>query len=141
MALPVKKKIRSKSTGKVKFVETIIGQDDAEVTLKYFSEKQAIDVVKNTWNRDILQRWLDEEMRHKGDGAGGGSVTQEQVGDLSRSFQAVAEVGSGDSWLATTRYGVDFIALRNETIIGFMPTGPIGPGCGPFGPLGGCGPC
>jgi hypothetical protein len=68
-----------------------------------------------------------------GQGAAGGATTAEQVGDLSRSFQYIAEVGSGDSWLATTRYGIDFIALRNETVIGVMPTGrarpPIGYSC------------
>lgn len=42
-----------------------IGQDDEPVALKYFAENRAIEIVKGTLNRDILQRWLDEETRHK----------------------------------------------------------------------------
>ena len=53
----------------------------------------------------------------QGAGPGGGAVTQEQVGDLSRSFQSIAEMGSGDAVLMTTRYGIDFVALRKETIV------------------------
>jgi hypothetical protein len=60
----------------------------------------------------------------QGAGASGGAVTQEQVGELSRSYQFIGEVGSGDSWLATTRYGIDFIELRNETIVPMMSTRP-----------------
>lgn len=50
-------------------------------------------------------------------GSGGGAVTDESVGDLSRSFATVFEPGSGDAALMTTRYGIDFVELRNETII------------------------
>jgi hypothetical protein len=53
----------------------------------------------------------------QGGGSAGGAVTAEQVGDLSRSYQYIGEVGSGDGWLATTRYGIDFVELRNSTII------------------------
>lgn len=64
-----------------------------------------------------------------GQGSGGGAVTQEQVGDLSRSFQSIAETGSGDAALMTTRYGIDFVELRNETIVPMMSTrGAILPG-------------
>jgi hypothetical protein len=62
---PVEKKVRDKKTGKKKVIKLVLGQDDAEMTLRYFDEKQAIAIVKETWNRDILQRWLDEEMRHR----------------------------------------------------------------------------
>jgi hypothetical protein len=48
-----------------KTVEKIIGQDDEEITLKYFSDSRAVEIVKGTLNRDILQRWMDEETRHK----------------------------------------------------------------------------
>ena len=57
-------------------------------------------------------------------GSGGGAVTGESVGDLSRNFATVGEAGSGDAQLNTTRYGQDFIALRNETIVTPMATGP-----------------
>ncbi len=53
----------------------------------------------------------------QGGGSAGGPVTQEQVGDLSRSYQSIAEIGSGDAVLMTTRYGIDFVALRKETIV------------------------
>lgn len=52
----------------------------------------------------------------QGGGPAGGALTQEQVGDLSRSFQAIGTPGSGDAELSTTRYGLDFIALRRETL-------------------------
>lgn len=48
-----------------KMVTKIIGIDDSEVNVKDFSESRAIEIVKDTLNRDILQRWLDEETRHK----------------------------------------------------------------------------
>lgn len=72
----------------------------------------------------------------QGGGPAGGALTQEQVGDLSRSFQSIAEPGSGDAPLMTTRYGIDFVALRKETIVTFgavvgsRPRPPWGwPGC------------
>lgn len=52
-----------------------------------------------------------------GGGSAGGPVTAEQVGDLSRSYQSMAEPGSGDAALMTTRYGIDFVALRKETVV------------------------
>jgi hypothetical protein len=55
---------------------------------------------------------------HGGEGAGGGAVNNEAVGDLSRGFDTVFEIGSGDAALMTTRYGIDFIALRSETVMG-----------------------
>lgn len=48
-----------------KLVTKIIGQTDEEVSLKHFTETRAIAIVKGTLNRDILERWLDEETRHK----------------------------------------------------------------------------
>jgi hypothetical protein len=54
----------------------------------------------------------------QGGGSAGGAVTAEQVGELSRSYQFIGEIGSGDAPLMTTRYGVDFVALRKENIIG-----------------------
>lgn len=58
----------------------------------------------------------------QGDGAGGGAVTNEQVGDLSRAFATCFDATAGDSVLRTTRYGIDFIALRKETIVTGMTT-------------------
>ena len=48
-----------------KKITKIIGQDDEEVSLKFFNEVKAIEILKGTLNRDILQRWMDEETRHK----------------------------------------------------------------------------
>lgn len=66
-------------------------------------------------------------------GSGGGAVTQESVGDLSRSFGTVGVQGNGDEQLMTTRYGQEFVALRNETIVTANVTGstilPPWPGC------------
>jgi hypothetical protein len=56
-------KVKDPKTGKL--VEKIIGADDREISLSFFDDKKAIDIVKNTYNRDILQRWIDEETRHK----------------------------------------------------------------------------
>lgn len=60
----------------------------------------------------------------QGGGPSGGAVTAEQVGDLSRSFATVFQPGSGDAALMTTRYGIDFVALRRETIVSGMVAGP-----------------
>ncbi len=56
-------------------------------------------------------------------GSGGGAVTSEAVGDLSRGFATVGVPGSGDQELLTTRYGQDFVALRRETIVSAGVTG------------------
>lgn len=58
----------------------------------------------------------------QGAGPTAGALTQESVGDLSRSFQACFEPGSGDALLRTTRYGIDFVALRRETVVSGMTT-------------------
>lgn len=57
--------VRDKRTGKLKKVERMIGADDSPIRLKYFDEKTAIEVVKSAFDRDMLQRWEDEETRHK----------------------------------------------------------------------------
>lgn len=51
--------------GKKKKIIKVIGLDDAPIKLKYFPDKMAISVVKSTWDRDLLSRWLDEERRFK----------------------------------------------------------------------------
>lgn len=48
-----------------KKIAKVVGQDDSEITLEVFPERRAIDIVKNTYDRDLIQRWLDEETRHK----------------------------------------------------------------------------
>lgn len=48
-----------------KTITKIVGQTDEEISLKLFSEVKAIQIAKGTLNRDILERWLDEETRHK----------------------------------------------------------------------------
>lgn len=60
-----KAKVRVRGTnGKVKLVERVIGADDKPIRLKHFDIKMAVKLVKGTLNRDMLQRWLDEERRH-----------------------------------------------------------------------------
>lgn len=69
----------------------------------------------------------------QGGGPAGGALTAEQVGDLSRSFATVGEPGSGDADMRTTRYGIDFVALRKETFVtarsAYMPIHPPFPRC------------
>ena len=48
-----------------KKIKKVVGMDDEEISLKLFSEARAIEICKDTLNRDILQRWIDEETRHK----------------------------------------------------------------------------
>lgn len=48
-----------------KKVTKVIGQDDEEIVLKDFSDSKAVEVVGGTLNKDLLQRWDDEENRHK----------------------------------------------------------------------------
>jgi hypothetical protein len=43
----------------------ILGIDDNELRLTELPEHKAIKVAKDTFNREILQRWIDEETRHK----------------------------------------------------------------------------
>jgi hypothetical protein len=49
-------------TGKKK---KTLGQDDEPFNLKDLTDSKAIEVVKSTFNREILQRWSDEENRSK----------------------------------------------------------------------------
>lgn len=58
-----------------------------------------------------------------GGGEAGGPLTQESVGDLSRSFATIFQPGAGDAPYMTTRYGVEFIELRRETIVSAMVSG------------------
>lgn len=43
----------------------VLGQTDAEIHVTDMSEDDAIECVKGTFSRPMLQRWLDEETRHK----------------------------------------------------------------------------
>lgn len=65
----------------------------------------------------------------QGGGSSGGAITDESVGDLSRSYQYIGEVGSGDAGYMVTRYGIEYINLRNETVptLGLARTGFIPP--------------
>jgi hypothetical protein len=53
------------TSGKIKKVVKTLGQDDSPVKLKYFDEVSAMKIAKATFNRDMLQEWLDEENRSK----------------------------------------------------------------------------
>ena len=64
MEAVVKTKVRTKA-GKLKTVEKAIGQDDAEFRIKKLDEKMALAIIKDTFNREMLQRWLDEETRSR----------------------------------------------------------------------------
>lgn len=48
-----------------KKITKVVGIDDEQVVLQQFPEPRAIKIAKETWDRGILQRWLDEETRHK----------------------------------------------------------------------------
>ncbi len=51
--------------GKTKLKKVILGGDDRPLKLRWLDEKMAIIMVKSMFVRDILQRWTDEETRHK----------------------------------------------------------------------------
>ena len=65
----------------------------------------------------------------KNGGHGAGGISQETVGDLSRTFAQTFDVTRGDSQLLTTRYGIDYVQLRKETFVSAMTTGWPGPRC------------
>jgi hypothetical protein len=66
----------------------------------------------------------------QGGGSAGGAVTDESVGDLSRAFAPMFDVTRGDALLLSTRYGIDYVQLRKETLITGMSTGgAVRPGC------------
>lgn len=48
-----------------KKVTLTIGMDDKPINLTDLSETRAIQVAKETYNREMLQRWVDEDNRHK----------------------------------------------------------------------------
>jgi hypothetical protein len=50
--------------GRKKVTKTV-GEDDSELHVKDLDEKKAIEVIKATFNRDMLQRWMDEETRSR----------------------------------------------------------------------------
>jgi hypothetical protein len=62
-----------------------------------------------------------------GQGAAGGALTNEQVGDVQRGYGQVGDQASGDAALMTTRYGIDYVALRKETVVSCLVTGPATP--------------
>jgi hypothetical protein len=64
MAVQVEIKQRTPS-GKIKKIVKLVGQDDKPVKLKYFNEVDSVKIVKSTFNREMLQEWLDEERRHR----------------------------------------------------------------------------
>lgn len=62
-------------------------------------------------------------MGGKGGGVGG-VLTSQSVGDVSRGYSPIAQAGNGDDAMMTTRYGIEFVALRRETIGSFTSAGP-----------------
>lgn len=68
-------------------------------------------------------------------GGAGGALTSESVGEISRSFGTIGSPDSSDAEYLTTRYGAEYVALRNQTIVtGFVTQDYFGGGFG-----GGCG--
>jgi hypothetical protein len=65
MEYEAKIKIKDPKTGRPKTVTRMVGADDKPVKLKWFDEITAKKIVTETLNRDMLQRWMDEETRHK----------------------------------------------------------------------------
>lgn len=57
-------------------------------------------------------------------GGTGGAVMSEGVGSLSRSYGGVGDSTGPDAELMTTRYGQNFISLRNTFVVSMMVTGP-----------------
>lgn len=43
----------------------LVGPEDEQVRLRWFDTSRACQIVKGTFDRDLLQRWEDEETRHK----------------------------------------------------------------------------
>lgn len=50
--------------GKKKTVVSI-GMDDEPLNLKDLSDGKALTIIKDTYKQDILNRWFDEDNRHK----------------------------------------------------------------------------
>lgn len=56
-------KVTVKKGGKL--VTKLVGPEDEQIKIRWFDEKRALSIVKDTYNREILQRWLDQETRTK----------------------------------------------------------------------------
>lgn len=48
-----------------KKVTRVVGLEDEQIRLRWFDEKRALGIVKDTYDRELLQRWLDEESRSR----------------------------------------------------------------------------
>lgn len=60
----VQVKVKTKSGNLAKKTMSV-GEHDKAIVLSLFDEARAIELVKDTFNRDILQRWDDQETRIK----------------------------------------------------------------------------
>lgn len=60
-------KEKGRSTGKVEIQQPrYLGEGDQEVHINQITdEKKALDIVRNTWNKKLLERWFDEETRSR----------------------------------------------------------------------------
>lgn len=43
----------------------LVGPEDEKVRLRWFETARAVEIVKGTYDREMLQRWEDEETRHR----------------------------------------------------------------------------
>lgn len=97
-----------------------------EVWLPLAQNRVPVSVWKNNtlYATALLLAHMLTASGKSGLGSGGGAVTNESVGDLSRGFGTMG-TGTGDQELLSTRYGQDFVALRRETIPIGVVTGPV----------------
>lgn len=99
------------------FKKTATASIDAWLDIATIRVPQKVWGANTNYATALLAAHMLSTAGNQGGGSAGGAVTQEQVGDLSRSYQFIGEIGSGDAALMTTRYGIDFVALRKETIL------------------------
>lgn len=65
----------------------------------------------------ILAHMLSASGSGQSDGATGGPVTSESVGDLSRQYGTMQSESEADKPYTMTKYGREYLALRRECII------------------------
>jgi hypothetical protein len=58
--------VKAKSeSGKIAKKKIAVGTYDKKMKLLWFDEKRAVEIIKDTYNRDLLKRWTDEETRSR----------------------------------------------------------------------------
>lgn len=108
-----------------------VPQPKLKVYLDLAATRVSQQVWGETWQAGVS--YLAAHMLVKGGGAAGtqtgsggamgGTLTDVTVGDLSKSFTPLSDSGTGDDTYKTTSYGIMFLELRRETVMGFGVTG------------------